>query len=169
MLFLFMAEKSFAHTLCKFRRIAIAGDLDLGEGIIHVLNFSLSQLHLRCTQILFQAMHFGGGCYGIFALDGRERQGGMRPANRLHARFGKPPVSDLARFDQFSDRSGDLLDGHLGIDPMLVEQIDMVRPEPFQRRIGDFTNSLRPAVLRLVRVAVLKAEFCGDHHLITDG
>ena len=33
-------------------------------------------------------------------------------------------MPDLARRDQVLDRAGDLLDRHVGIDPVLVEEID---------------------------------------------
>jgi len=46
---------------------------------------------------------------------------------------------------------------------------DAVRSESFQRRIGDLRDSLRTTVLRLVRVPIPKAEYGGDHHLVTDG
>jgi hypothetical protein len=44
------------------------------------------------------------------------------------------------------DRARDLLDRHVGIHAVLIEQIDPIRLEPLERRVGDLADVRRPAV-----------------------
>ncbi len=55
-------------------------------------------------------------------------------------------MPDLARRDQVLDRAGDLLDRHVGIDPVLIEEVDRFDPQALQRRLGDLLDPLGPAV-----------------------
>ena len=70
----------------------------------------------------------------------------MRAADRLHARFRQTEVLDLAFANQVLDRARDVLDRHVGIDAVLIEQIDPIGLEPLQRRVGDLADVRRPAV-----------------------
>ena len=51
---------------------------------------------------------------------------GVRGADRRGGRLGQPEVLDLALGDQFADRAGDVLDRHVRVDAVLVEQVDRV-------------------------------------------
>ena len=64
----------------------------------------------------------------VLRLHGGDRQHRVRKANRLRARLGEAEVPDLARLDQILDRARDVLDRHLGIDPVLIVEIDMIGP-----------------------------------------
>src|SRR5258708_2658345 len=48
----------------------------------------------------------------------------MGTAQRLDARLGHAEMLDLAFGDQVADGAGDIFDRHVGIDAMLVQQID---------------------------------------------
>ena len=84
----------------------------------------------------------------IFALQRGDRLHRVRAADRLHAGFGQAEMLDLALLDQVLDRSRHVFDRHVGIDAVLIEQIDAVGPEPLQRGLGDLPDVLRPAVQR---------------------
>src|SRR4051794_34842899 len=51
----------------------------------------------------------------------------------------------LTGLDQLLDRAGDLLDGHLRVDPVLVEQVDGLGAQPAQRTLDRGADVLRPA------------------------
>ena len=61
----------------------------------------------------------------------------MGSPDRLHARLGKAEVLDLALPDQVLHRARDVLDGHVRIDAVLIEQIDAIGLEPLERGLGD--------------------------------
>jgi hypothetical protein len=42
--------------------------------------------------------------------------------------------------------AGVVVDRHVRIDPVLVEQIDPIGPESLQRRVGDFPDVRGPAI-----------------------
>ena len=48
----------------------------------------------------------------------------MRAANRLHAGLGQAEVLDLAFLNQVLHRSGDVFDRDVGIDAVLIEEVD---------------------------------------------
>ena len=76
----------------------------------------------------------------------------------------------LPSLDQFLHRPGDVLDGHVRVDAVLVEQVDAVGPEPLERRLRDLPDVLGPAVeARLLPALDLEAELGGDHHPVADG
>ena len=70
----------------------------------------------------------------------------MRATNRLHAGFREAEVFDLPFADQILHRARDLFDRHLGIHAVLIEEIDPIRLEPLQRRVGDLADVRRPAI-----------------------
>jgi len=43
-------------------------------------------------------------------------------------------------------RAGHVLDRHVGIDPVLVKQVDVVGAQPAQRALERFADVFRPAV-----------------------
>src|SRR5580692_3903444 len=55
-------------------------------------------------------------------------------------------MAHLAGRDQVLHRAGDVLDGDLRIDAVLVEKIDMVRAEASQHRVRYAPDALRLAV-----------------------
>ena len=96
----------------------------------------------------------------------------MGPANRLRCRFGQAEVPDFAFGDQVADRSGNLLNGNIRIDPVLVEQVDRIHIQSFERCFCDFPDMFRPAVQlsplsAFVRIGG-KTEFCGDNDVFSE-
>lgn len=78
----------------------------------------------------------------------------------------------VALMNQILDRSGHFLYRNGGIDAMLVEQVDHIRPKTPKRGLGYRLDALRsavqPANLPGVRID-LESELCRDHHLFTEG
>ena len=62
------------------------------------------------------------------------------------AGFGQADVADLALLDQLGHAADRLLDRHVGIDPVLVEEVDRVDAEPLQRAFAGAAGIGRAAV-----------------------
>ena len=81
----------------------------------------------------------------------------------------EPEVADLARVHQLGHRPDRLLDRHVGVDAVLVVEVDVVDPEAPQRRVAGRPHVVRAAVdaahARVVGVAH-DAELGGQHHLV---
>ena len=76
---------------------------------------------------------------------------------------------DLALANQILHGAGDVLDRHVRVDAVLIEQIDPIGLESLQRRVGDLPNVLGPAVQPgLLAALELEAEFRRNHHLIAN-
>ena len=106
---------------------------------------------------------------GVLALQGGDRLDGVGAAENLDTGFGQAEVGDLAGVDEFLDGSGDILDRHVGIDPMLVEQVDTVGVEPTQGVLDGGADVVGPAVQAGGAVAVEgESELGGDHHVVAD-
>ena len=58
----------------------------------------------------------------------------------------RPKCLTLPCLDQLLHRAGDLLDRHLRVDPVLVEQVDRVGPQPLQRAFDAALDRLGTAV-----------------------
>ena len=56
----------------------------------------------------------------------------MRASNEARTRLGETEVLHLALGDQILHRAGHVLDGHLGIDAMLIEKIDGIDAQAFE-------------------------------------
>ncbi len=82
----------------------------------------------------------------VFALQRRDRLDRMRATDRLHAGFRKPEVLDLAFPNQILHRARDVLDRHVRVDAVLIEEIDPIGLESLERRVGDFPDVRRPAI-----------------------
>ena len=82
----------------------------------------------------------------VLALQRGHRLHRVGAANRLHAGLGQPEVPDLAFANQVLDRARDVLDRDLGIDAVLIEEVDGVDLQAPQRRLGDLADVRRPAV-----------------------
>lgn len=93
----------------------------------------------------------------------------MRTAHRLHARLREAEVLDLALADQLLDHARNVLDGHVRVDTVLIEEIDAVGLEPLERCIGHLPDALGPAVHARFGVPVLEAELGRDHDLVAEG
>ena len=72
----------------------------------------------------------------ILALHRGDRLHRVCAADGLDARFRQPEVLDLALGDQVLDRAGDVLDRHVRVDAMLIEQVDAVGSQPLEGRLG---------------------------------
>ena len=91
----------------------------------------------------------------------------MRAADGADARLREAEVPDLALADQVADGPGHLLDRHVGIDAVLVVEVDRLDAQPLQRALRHLANVLRPAVEPgLLSILVpLEGELGGDHDL----
>ena len=72
--------------------------------------------------------------------------GRVRAPDRLRAGLGEPDVPDLAFVDELGERADRLLDRRVGIDAMLVEEVDGVDPQTLQRGIRDLPDAFGAAV-----------------------
>ena len=79
-------------------------------------------------------------------MECRDWLNGVRATDRLHSWLRKAEVLNLALLNQFLHRTRHIFDRHFWINTVLIEQIDDVRPESFQRSFGNFLDVLRPAV-----------------------
>jgi hypothetical protein len=81
-------------------------------------------------------------------------------------------VPHLTGLDQLLHRARDILDGHVGIDTVLVIGVDDVDPEPRERALDRLPDAVwaaaQPAVCPVDRVEV-EAELRDDHDLVPDG
>jgi hypothetical protein len=93
----------------------------------------------------------------------------MRAANALSPSFRQPEMLYLAMTDQVLNRASDIFDRDVGIDAVLVEEIDCIDAQSLQRRIRVLTNAFGPAVESFGRSALLEAEFRGDDNILTEG
>jgi len=62
--------------------------------------------------------------------------------------LGQAEVPDLSLPDEIVHGAGDVLDGHVGIDAMLVQEVDRIDLESLERCLRDLADVLRPAVHR---------------------
>ena len=106
----------------------------------------------------------------VFALQRRDRLDRMRAADGLHAGLREAEVLHLALLDQVLHRPGDVLDRHVRVDAVLVEEVDGLDPEPLERAsVTAWMCSGRLFSPRCRPVAVeLEAELGGDHDLIAE-
>ena len=80
-----------------------------------------------------------------------------------------PKCLTLPCGDQIPYRAGDILDGHVGIDTVLVEEVDGLDPQPLQRALGDLADAFGAAVkpARSARTEV-EAELGGDDDVVPE-
>jgi hypothetical protein len=90
----------------------------------------------------------------------------MGASDRLGACLAQAKMPDLAFFDQALHGSCDILDRHLRIDTMLIEQIDTVNAQATQRVLGDLANVGGPAVETVRSRFEVVAEFGGDYDIV---
>jgi hypothetical protein len=103
-----------------------------------------------------------------FTLERRDRLDGVGAANRFHACLRKPEVLDLALLNQVLHRPCHILDWHVRVDTVLIEEINPIGLESLQGRLGHFLNVLRPTIQPALPAGFEREpELGGDHHLIT--
>jgi hypothetical protein len=94
----------------------------------------------------------------------------MGAAKGLRTRFRETPVKDLALRHQILDRAGDILDRHLWIDTVLIDQVDTIGSQAPQHALDRPLDMIRPAVRPLGALACLQvdvhAEFGLEDHLV---
>src|SRR5437762_1351258 len=109
----------------------------------------------------------------VFALKRGQRLDGVRAPDRLRSCFGKAEVLHLAFLNQLLHRSRHVLDRHVRIDAMLIEQINHIGPESLERTLGDLLDVLRPAIqprrtLHSTRISSeVEPELGGDDYLLS--
>ena len=77
-------------------------------------------------------------------------------------------MQDFAFLDQILDRAGHILDRHVRIDTVLVEEVKAVGLETLEGRLRDALDTLGAAVEANGPVDS-KTELAGNLHLVTDG
>src|SRR5579863_4814375 len=82
----------------------------------------------------------------VFALESSDWLDCVRATYRLHSRFGKTEVLDLACLNQFLHRAGHVFDRHVRVNPVLIEQVDCLYLEPRERAFDSLLDVLRPAI-----------------------
>ena len=105
----------------------------------------------------------------VLALQGGDGLDGVGAADDVDASLGEAEVTDLAGVDEVLDSTGDVLDRHVGVDAVLVEQVDPLGVEPLQGVLGGGADVLGAAVQAGGAAAVVgEAELGGDHHVVPD-
>jgi hypothetical protein len=96
----------------------------------------------------------------------------VRASDGLHAWLRKTEVLDLTFANKILHGACDIFDRHVRIHSMLIEQIDDIYLETFERAFGHLLDVLGPtieaAALLPVRIDV-ETELRGDHHSVADG
>ena len=109
---------------------------------------------------------------GIFALHGGHPLDRVRPANRLNASFGKAKMFDLPFGNQVFNGSRYVLNRHIRIDAMLIEEIDVIGSQPFQASVSHGLDMPRLAVGSRTPLAGfdidVETELGGNHDLIAN-
>src|SRR5277367_3762590 len=90
----------------------------------------------------------------------------MGAPNTLSAGLRHSEVPHLALADQILHGAGDILNGHIGIYPMLIEEIDCIGAQSLQRRVRVLANTFRPAVQSFSRNSFPETEFRRNHHVL---
>jgi hypothetical protein len=82
----------------------------------------------------------------VFTLESSKRLDCVCATDRLHACFRKAEVLDLALLDHVLHRAGDVFDRHVGVNPVLIEQVDDIELEPLKRALDSLLDMLRLTV-----------------------
>jgi hypothetical protein len=96
---------------------------------------------------------------------------------RQHLLFGLPPPQGIFALNRrVSDKvlhcSRHVLDRHVWVDAMLIEEIDAIGLEPLERSVSSLLDAVWPTIQAslLARVRVeIEAEFGCDHNLFAKG
>ena len=79
----------------------------------------------------------------VLALKGCYRLNGMSATDRLHACLRQSEVPDLSFLNEVLHRSRNVLDRHVRIHAMLVEQVDRIHPQALERSLSDLFDGKR--------------------------
>lgn len=90
----------------------------------------------------------------------------MRTAHGGGAGLGQAEVADLALGDQVAHGAGHVLDRHVRVDTVLVEQVDMVGAQALETGFGHGADVLGAAVQAGIGARIPEAELGGDHQLV---
>ena len=82
----------------------------------------------------------------VLGLERGDRVHRDGPPDRVGGGFGQPEVAHLAGGDELGHRADGLLDGHVGIGPVQVVQVDVVEAEPGERAVDRGPDVLGAAV-----------------------
>ena len=108
----------------------------------------------------------------VLALERGDGLDHVRAADGLRRRLREAEVFDLALLDQIEDGARDVLDRHIRVDTVLIEQIDRLDAQPSQRSIRDLSDVLGPAVhadlFAFAGQVEREPELRGDHHPVAD-
>ena len=106
-------------------------------------------------------------------MEGGDRLDGVGATDRLHSRFRKAEVLNLAFLDQVFHRPRYIFNRHVRIDAVLIEQVDDIDLEPLERGLRNLLDVLRPAVHADPPGSPvwieLEAELGGNHHFPAEG
>src|SRR5947209_11826819 len=105
----------------------------------------------------------------VFVLYGRDRLDGVRAADRLHSRFRETEVLDLALLNQLLHRARHVLNRHLRVNAVLIEQINRLDLEPPERAFDGLLDVLRLAVEAVRLCGEIEPELGGDYYLVAEG
>src|SRR3989440_7580143 len=85
--------------------------------------------------------------------------------------YRKAEVFPLPFLNQVLARPRHILDGHVGVHTVLIEQVDGLDPESLERALGALLDMLWPPILAhlLPSGTQFEADFGGDHHLLAQG
>ena len=81
---------------------------------------------------------------GILALDSGERLNGMGATDRLCAHFGETEVLDVALVNQIFHGPCHVFDRHVGVDTVLIEEVNRLDTEPLERALDHLLDVLGP-------------------------
>ena len=106
----------------------------------------------------------------VLGLEGGDRVHGDGAPDRVGGGFGQAEVTHLAGGDELGHRADGLLDGHVGIGPVQVVQVDVVEAEPGERTV-DRRPHVRGSAVDLAhawldRAGSQDAELRGDHRVV---
>ena len=101
---------------------------------------------------------------GIVVLDCGHRLDGMGATNVLGARFRQAEMFDLAFRDQLFDGARHVFHRDRRIDPVLIEEVNVVFPKTFQRSVDHLADMFGLDVEpdHLVFLVNFEAELCAD-------
>ncbi len=91
----------------------------------------------------------------------------MRFANSVGARFRKPEMENFPLRNEFLDRTRNLPDRHIGVDPVLIEEVEMVSPQTPQASFRSLLDVLRSTIQTEV-VTEVEAKLRGNLYLVAE-
>lgn len=108
----------------------------------------------------------------VFALHCRHWLDGVRATDGLRSRFRQTRVLHFFLCNQVLGRSCHILNGYIGSDPVLIEQIDDLCVQTPQRCLRDLLNMLRAVIFTPMLPGLwidVMAKLGGDYHLVAQG